>query len=143
MREINIETSEYFSFMLSNNVVLFDKTHLHRNSLRVNLNVFFFFIKSNKCLCSSSQISRVISHIMSLFLLLICNWSFKEAQYYLEKFAKTSYLSCLLSYFTFSVFILLIMALFVSLKFYPVFAVIRCRRIIVEPLIGLFYTAFM
>ncbi|XP_076093951.1 stimulated by retinoic acid gene 6 protein-like isoform X2 [Mytilus galloprovincialis] len=41
------------------------------------------------------------------------------------------------------VFILLIMALFVSLKFYPVFAVIRCRRIIVEPLIGLFYTAFI
>ncbi|VDI33652.1 Hypothetical predicted protein, partial [Mytilus galloprovincialis] len=41
------------------------------------------------------------------------------------------------------VFILLIMALFVSLKFYPVFAVIRVKRIIIEPLIGLFYTAFI
>ncbi|CAC5380464.1 STRA6 [Mytilus coruscus] len=35
------------------------------------------------------------------------------------------------------------MALFVSLKFYPVFAVIRCKRIVIEPLIGLFYTTFI
>ncbi|XP_052095156.1 stimulated by retinoic acid gene 6 protein-like [Mytilus californianus] len=41
------------------------------------------------------------------------------------------------------VFVWLIMALFVSLKFYPVFAVIRCKRIIIEPLIGLFYTSFI
>ncbi|VDH96728.1 Hypothetical predicted protein [Mytilus galloprovincialis] len=41
------------------------------------------------------------------------------------------------------VFVWLIMALYVSLKFYPVFAVIRCRRTIIEPLIGLFYTAFI
>ncbi|XP_063420476.1 stimulated by retinoic acid gene 6 protein-like [Mytilus trossulus] len=41
------------------------------------------------------------------------------------------------------VFVWLLMALFVTLKFYPVFAVIRCKRIIIEPLIGFFYTTFM
>ncbi|XP_076093944.1 stimulated by retinoic acid gene 6 protein-like [Mytilus galloprovincialis] len=41
------------------------------------------------------------------------------------------------------VFVWLLMALFVTLKFYPVFAVIRCKRIIIEPLIGFFYTTFI